>query len=134
MKGSRRLRIALIVLFSLGVNIEARAYTSMFYENLLYNRVGKDTRAFVLADLDGDGDLDLATGGREDHAISVWVNRGDGLLTKAGEIPIGRSPRGRSGWIWRIRSPGVERGRKPDRAPQPGEGQVRQRGRLLRGI
>ena len=43
-------------------------------------------------DLDGDGDPDLVAGGREDRAISVWMNRGDGILTKAEDYPVERSP------------------------------------------
>ena len=54
----------------------------------------EQTRALVLADLDGDGDLDLVSG--NDSAIKdrAWFNDGTGRFTDGGQFRLDESSRG----------------------------------------
>ena len=50
-------------------------------------------RALDLADLNGDGWMDLTVVERYGNKLSTWRNTGGGLLEKSGETPTGWSPR-----------------------------------------
>ena len=54
--------------------------------------VGNRPESVVVADLDGDGDLDLAVANRSDGTVSVLTNRGDGTFDAAVDHAAGSSP------------------------------------------
>ena len=64
---------------------------------------GADPRSLVGADLDGDGDLDLAMIDHNRVTVSVLLNDGTGAFTAGGGYFVSCSPPRRSGraiWIW----------------------------------
>jgi hypothetical protein len=55
--------------------------------------VGTASNSICAADLDGDGDLDLATEGRYSDSVSVLLNNGDGVFAPRSAYPAGIEPR-----------------------------------------
>jgi hypothetical protein len=56
-------------------------------------RTGKFPRSVALDDLNGDGQLDLATANLDDHTVSVLINRGHGSLEPKRDYRTGDGPR-----------------------------------------
>lgn len=54
--------------------------------------VGDRPRGVVAADLDGDGDLDIATAGSQADTVSVLRNTGEGRFAPAVAYPTGGQP------------------------------------------
>jgi hypothetical protein len=55
-------------------------------------RAGRGIQSLALADLDADGDLDLATANEETGGLAVLANGGDGRLEPAATLPTGGRP------------------------------------------
>jgi hypothetical protein len=54
---------------------------------------GAGVRSVVAADLDGDGNLDLATANTADDSVSVFYGRPTGEFANASRIAVGKGPR-----------------------------------------
>ncbi|MBN1390255.1 MAG: VCBS repeat-containing protein [Candidatus Thermoplasmatota archaeon] len=65
--------------------------TFSFTEGVSY-KVGKEPTSSVVHDIDGDGDLDIATANTGSDSISVMLNDGSGVFEKLGDYPAGDRP------------------------------------------
>ena len=55
--------------------------------------IGADPNGIVAADLDGDGDVDLATANSAGHSVSILLNDGAGTFTRVGtDVTVGGGP------------------------------------------
>jgi hypothetical protein len=56
--------------------------------------IGSGQNAMVVADLNGDGKLDVAVTNYESNSVSVLLGNGDGTFTEAlgSPIPVGTAP------------------------------------------
>jgi hypothetical protein len=55
---------------------------------------GLTKTSLAAGDLDGDGVVDLVATLKYDHAVSIWLNEGDGALTNAGLLEVKNDPSG----------------------------------------
>jgi hypothetical protein len=62
-----------------------------FLHDSVYS-VGMDPRSISSADLDDDGDLDLATANDSSANVSVLLNKGDGTFSPHSVYPVGTAP------------------------------------------
>lgn len=54
--------------------------------------LGGDPVGIELADLDGDGDLDVALAKRNPSVVAIFLNDSHGGLSSAGDLPVGSEP------------------------------------------
>ncbi len=54
--------------------------------------VGNDPRSVALADVDGDGDLDLLAANETDNTVSVRLNDGTGTFAGGPDVAVGNGP------------------------------------------
>jgi hypothetical protein len=75
------------------ITVMINAGDYLFEEMVTYN-VGKEPTSAVAFDIDGDGDLDIATTNTGDDTVSIMINNGNGAFSKLGGIdyPAGDRP------------------------------------------
>ena len=64
------------------------------YQPALTFHAGAGATSIAVADLNGDGKLDLITGNQTDHSISVLLGNGDGSFRNAVTYPVGNAGNG----------------------------------------
>ncbi|RME27491.1 MAG: VCBS repeat-containing protein, partial [Candidatus Zixiibacteriota bacterium] len=92
---SREIKIVLSILLSItGVLLAttgAYAFDPMFQASIDYG-VGDNPSSVFAADLDGDGDRDLAVANYWSHNVSILPNNGDGTFAAAVNYTAGDFP------------------------------------------
>jgi len=62
------------------------------FDEMVNYSVGKEPTSAVAFDIDGDGDLDIATTDTGDDTVTVMLNDGKGAFTKAASYTVGDRP------------------------------------------
>lgn len=60
------------------------------FGDLIETETGRDPRGIVAADLNGDGNLDLAVSNNDSKDVSILLGNGDGTFTSAGDFATGQ--------------------------------------------
>jgi len=71
--------------------VEAGNTGGIFGSNTDYAS-GNQTQAVIFADLNADGDVDIASVNNSDGNVSVFINNGDGTYASAANYSVGTSP------------------------------------------
>jgi hypothetical protein len=73
-------------------NDAARSPASVAFADPIALTAGRDPEALALADLDGDGSIDIVTANSYGDDISTFLGHGDGTFGAATDFPVGRAP------------------------------------------
>ena len=86
-------RLAVFVFLLVAAKAASTASAAAFCMNSArYFMVGRQPSSVCAADLDGDGDQDLAVANKDDDNVSVLRSHGDGTYAAAVEYPAGNNP------------------------------------------
>jgi len=85
LKSPRKLLVLLLIIGGLSAGVGA--YVRFFQPQLVY-KTGYGPIDIAQGDFNGDGNLDLATANRDDHAIWIYLGQGDGSFRKHRRIDV----------------------------------------------